>query len=114
MEDLGWICVNSWRYGRVDKVVGGFGDLEDVFEGYAAAGDAPVDRAAAKWWQVFGSLGWVIRAAFESPPCPRLPFEAVADSQRIVNDCGALSEAGRARAQSKTGIRARGRLTGAR
>ena len=23
MEDLGWICVNSWRFGEIDKPVGG-------------------------------------------------------------------------------------------
>lgn len=58
MEDLGWICVNSWRFGRVDKTVGGFGDLDDLFAGYEAAGGAPVDRAAAHWWEVLGSLKW--------------------------------------------------------
>lgn len=58
MEDLGWICVNSWRFGRVDKIVGGFGDLADLFAGYEDSGGAPVDRAAAKWWEVFGSLKW--------------------------------------------------------
>ena len=63
MADLGWICVNSWRYGRLDKVVGGFGDLEDLFAGYAVAGGAPVDRAAAKWWEVFGSLRWGVMCA---------------------------------------------------
>ena len=25
MEDLGWVCVNSWRFGEIDKPVGGFG-----------------------------------------------------------------------------------------
>jgi aminoglycoside phosphotransferase (APT) family kinase protein len=63
MEDLGWICVNSWRFGRVDKVVGGFGDLDDLLEGYAAAGGAAIDRAAAKWWQVLGSLKWGVMCA---------------------------------------------------
>jgi aminoglycoside phosphotransferase (APT) family kinase protein len=49
MEDLGWICVNSWRFDRRDKkIVGGFGDQEDLFAGYDDAGGAPVDRAAAK------------------------------------------------------------------
>ncbi len=58
MEDLGWICVNSWRFGRADKIVGGFGDHDDLFAGYEAAGGATVDRAVAKWWEVFGSLKW--------------------------------------------------------
>ncbi|MDR3509117.1 MAG: phosphotransferase family protein [Caulobacteraceae bacterium] len=58
MEDLGWICVNSWRFGMVHKPVGGFGDLGDLFAGYEAAGGPPVNRAAAKWWEVFGSMRW--------------------------------------------------------
>ena len=28
MEDLGWICVNSWRFGEIDKPVGGFGSAK--------------------------------------------------------------------------------------
>ena len=28
MEDLGWICVNSWRFGEIDRPVGGFGARE--------------------------------------------------------------------------------------
>jgi aminoglycoside phosphotransferase (APT) family kinase protein len=34
MEDLGWICVNSWRFGNIDKPVGGFGEYADLFAGY--------------------------------------------------------------------------------
>jgi aminoglycoside phosphotransferase (APT) family kinase protein len=59
MEDLGWICVNSWRFGRSDMPVGGFGRLEDLFEGYESAG-GQVDRDAVHYWQVFGSLKWGI------------------------------------------------------
>jgi len=38
MEDLGWICVNSWRFGEIDKPVGGLGSREEFFAGYEAAG----------------------------------------------------------------------------
>ena len=38
MEDLGWICVNSWRFGAIDHPVGGFGPREELFAGYQAAG----------------------------------------------------------------------------
>jgi aminoglycoside phosphotransferase (APT) family kinase protein len=38
MEDLGWVCVNSWRFGAIDKPVGGFGSREELFAGYEAAG----------------------------------------------------------------------------
>lgn len=58
MEDLGWVCVNAWRYGNIDKPVGGFGTREELFEGYEAAGGRPVDRAAVKFWEVLGTLKW--------------------------------------------------------
>jgi aminoglycoside phosphotransferase (APT) family kinase protein len=57
MEDLGWICVNSWRFGEIDKPVGGFGSREELFEGYEAAGRR-VDRARVKFWEVMGTLRW--------------------------------------------------------
>ena len=34
MRDLGWICTNSWRFGRSDLPVGGFGEYADLFRGY--------------------------------------------------------------------------------
>jgi len=60
MEDLGWICVNSWRFGVEDKPVGGFGLREDLWAGYEAAGGAPVQRDRALFWEVYGSLRWGI------------------------------------------------------
>jgi len=58
MEDLGWICTNAWRFGVVDKPVGGFGEREDLWAGYEAAGGAPVKRDHALFWEVFGSMRW--------------------------------------------------------
>ncbi len=63
MEDLGWICVNSWRFGVEDKAVGGFGEREDLWAGYEAAGGAPVRREQAMFWEVFGSLRWGVMCA---------------------------------------------------
>jgi aminoglycoside phosphotransferase (APT) family kinase protein len=58
MEDLGWICANSWRFGVEAKPVGGFGAREDLWAGYEAAGGAKVDKDRALFWEVFGSLRW--------------------------------------------------------
>jgi aminoglycoside phosphotransferase (APT) family kinase protein len=58
MADLGWICTNPWRFGKVDLPVGGFGLREDLWAGYEAAGGAPVSRDHAHWWEVFGSIRW--------------------------------------------------------
>lgn len=60
MEDLGWICVNSWRFGAIDKPVGGFGTREDLFAGYEAAGGAVVDPERVHFWEVLGTLRWGI------------------------------------------------------
>ena len=57
MEDLGWICVNSWRFGEIDKPVGGFGSREDLFAGYESAG-RKVDPERVKYYEVMGTLRW--------------------------------------------------------
>jgi aminoglycoside phosphotransferase (APT) family kinase protein len=57
MEDLGWICVNSWRFGEIDEPVGGFGSREELFAGYADGGRS-VDPARVKFWEVMGTLRW--------------------------------------------------------
>ena len=58
MEDLGWICTSPWRFGAIDKPVGGFGQREDLWAGYEAAGGVQVKREHAHWWEVFGSMRW--------------------------------------------------------
>jgi len=60
MRDLGWICTNSWRFGRSDLPVGGFGDYEDLFAGYESVSGKEVDRDRVRWWEVFGSFWWAI------------------------------------------------------
>jgi aminoglycoside phosphotransferase (APT) family kinase protein len=58
-EDLGWLCVRSWRFGGEGRV-GGVGDLGDLLDGYAAAGGRPVDEAAVRYWEVFGNVRWAV------------------------------------------------------
>ncbi|MGE0483037.1 MAG: phosphotransferase family protein [Gammaproteobacteria bacterium] len=60
MRDIGWICTNSWRFGVTERVVGGFGELEDLIAGYEAVSAVPIDRDAVHFWQVFGSFWWAI------------------------------------------------------
>jgi aminoglycoside phosphotransferase (APT) family kinase protein len=59
MEDLGWICVNSWRFGGIDRPVGGFGSREDLFAGYEGAGGS-VDAERVRYWETLGTLKWGI------------------------------------------------------
>lgn len=57
MEDLGWLCVPSWRFGQFERPVGGFGTLDQLVAGYEAAGGR-ADRERIHWWTVMGSLKW--------------------------------------------------------
>ena len=58
MRDLGWICTNSWRFGRCELPVGGFGCYADLFRGYARVSGKQVDPAHVKFWEIFGSFWW--------------------------------------------------------
>ena len=59
-EDLGWLCANAWRFGVWQKPVGGFGEREALYDAYAAAGGARVDRDRAHMWEVWGTLRWAM------------------------------------------------------
>jgi aminoglycoside phosphotransferase (APT) family kinase protein len=58
VEDLGWFCVKSWRFGNVDQRAGGFGTAEELLAAYTAAGGAAVDPDHLRFWEVFGTLKW--------------------------------------------------------
>lgn len=59
-EDIGWICVNSWRFGQRAKRVGGLGDLEDLLGAYKKAGGAAFAPREIDWWEMLGTLKWGI------------------------------------------------------
>ena len=62
MRDLGWICTNSWRFGQSQLPVGGFGEREDLFAGYAAVSGRKVDAEHVRFWEIFGSFWWAVGA----------------------------------------------------
>ena len=60
MRDLGWLCVNSWRFGNAELPVGGFGEIKDLLAAYQASSGVEVDPHALRFWQVFGSFWWAV------------------------------------------------------
>tara|TARA_R110001592_G_scaffold240929_2_gene501254 strand:+ start:79752 stop:81164 length:1413 start_codon:yes stop_codon:yes gene_type:complete len=58
VRDLGWLCVNSWRFGRHELPVGGFGEIEDMLAGYRDVSGIEVSREELAFWQVYGSFWW--------------------------------------------------------
>jgi aminoglycoside phosphotransferase (APT) family kinase protein len=60
LEDFGFLCVRSWRFGNDHLPVAGVGIREELFRAYEAAGGRKVDPASVRWWEVFGNLRWGI------------------------------------------------------
>lgn len=60
VRDLGWICTNSWRFGRHDRPVGGFGSRASLLEGYEAESGVRISPDHLRWWEVFGSFWWAV------------------------------------------------------
>lgn len=58
MEDFGWLCIKSWRFGVTDKPVGGFGGRDDLYRAYEDRTGHPVDPSAVFWWEIYGTLKW--------------------------------------------------------
>lgn len=81
-EDIAWICVNSWRFGQTENRVGGFGDLGEMLEAYAAAGGARYRPADIDWWEILGSLKWgvmcmIMYSAFKTGADPSVERAAI-------------------------------------
>ena len=58
MLDIGWMCINSWRFGQSDKVVGGFGDLDEFLQGYSSISKEKIAKDEVRIWQILGTLRW--------------------------------------------------------
>jgi aminoglycoside phosphotransferase (APT) family kinase protein len=57
VEDLGWMCVKSWRFGAKEPV-GGFGPYEELLDAYESASGSHVELDRLRYWEVFGTLKW--------------------------------------------------------
>ena len=58
IEDLGWFCVKSWRFGNVDQTAGGFGTAAELLDRYRSAAHREVTAEHLHFWEVFGTLKW--------------------------------------------------------
>jgi len=57
-EDLGWLCIRSWRFGADDRPAGGFGSRDELLAAYAAAGGREVTREELRFWEAFANVRW--------------------------------------------------------
>jgi aminoglycoside phosphotransferase (APT) family kinase protein len=59
MQDLGVLCMRTWRFGGAAEV-GGFGQREDLYAAYERASGMAVDPARVRFWEAFSNLKWAI------------------------------------------------------
>lgn len=60
MQDLGWLCLRTWRFGGRAPVAG-VGQREELFSAYENAGGS-VDRVAVHFWEAWGNIKWAVMA----------------------------------------------------
>ncbi len=58
VEDLGWLCVPAWRFGRPDRPAAGLATREELLDAYERHAGIAVDPAALRWWELAGTLRW--------------------------------------------------------
>ena len=63
IEDLGWLCVKSWRFGNADRIVGGFGGLDELIAAYTRESGEAVDEESVRFWIVLGTVKWGVICA---------------------------------------------------
>lgn len=82
LEDLGWLAVRAWRFGRDDLAIGGLCSRERFWELYARESGVRVDPAAARYWEIFGNWKWAIicvmqGASHKAGPRPDVELAAI-------------------------------------
>ncbi|MEE8556414.1 MAG: phosphotransferase family protein [Myxococcota bacterium] len=54
-EDLAWMCTRTWRFGEVERPVGGIGALEPFHRAYQEESGRSIDPEALRFWSALSS-----------------------------------------------------------
>jgi aminoglycoside phosphotransferase (APT) family kinase protein len=57
-QDLAFGCINSWRFGYIDRPAFGVGALEEFWASYETESGVPVEPERYRWWLVYSTLWW--------------------------------------------------------
>jgi aminoglycoside phosphotransferase (APT) family kinase protein len=64
-EDLSWLSVRDWRFGRLDKPVGGFAERAPFYAAYEQHSGRKVDPEQLVWWEIVGNLRWAVGSVYQ-------------------------------------------------
>jgi aminoglycoside phosphotransferase (APT) family kinase protein len=62
-EDIGWLCIRSWRFGNDGLPVAGMGERDPFLDAYVAAGGVRPDAERLRWWEAMGNVKWAVICA---------------------------------------------------
>jgi len=62
-EDIGWLCIRSWRFGNDDLPAAGVGTLDELLVAYDAAGGIRPGPERLRWWEALGNVKWAVICA---------------------------------------------------
>ena len=57
-QDLAFGCINSWRFGYIERPAFGIGQLDDFFVAYSRESGVAVEPERFRWWLVYATLWW--------------------------------------------------------
>lgn len=57
-QDLAFGCINSWRFGHIDRPAFGVGQLNDLWRAYERESGVVVEPVRFRWWLVYSTLWW--------------------------------------------------------
>lgn len=57
-QDLAFGCINSWRFGYIDRPAFGLGPLEEFWAEYELASGVAVEPDRFRWWLIYATLWW--------------------------------------------------------
>ena len=65
-EDIAWLCMRDWRFGKLNKEVGGFADREEFYAEYEKFSGIKVYPKKVRFWEVIGNLRWALGSAAQA------------------------------------------------
>lgn len=57
-QDLAFGCINSWRFGYIERPAFGIGELDEFFTAYECSSGVSVEPERFRWWLVYSTLWW--------------------------------------------------------
>ena len=65
-EDIAWLCMRDWRFGKLNKEVGGFADRVEFYGEYEKHSGIAVNPEKVRFWEVIGNIRWALGSAAQA------------------------------------------------